>query len=331
MIGDGRNCYYNEEIRPELKIQCDAGGIKIILAEEGRPFAGRIFVDGQRENPHCSKAFDAQQTYLTQQQSCAFYVPAARCNMNRENYNTLSTTVVVQKHDSTRPYSYQVRCTYPLGTKFVGSEIGVSEAENIEGPVYIGGQKSGPTCNFSVTNLENVVVNSSVVGQVLKLALSVQPSDSYGIMPKNCFAINLETADRYRLTDENGCASDTDLFPQWTHPSPSLTQSIFRVFKWPDSRMIRFECECSPCLNGCQEVDCSKQHAYRVKRHLMKSNRLERGESNATGPSYQEEWIPRRTAFSSVIYVHERQENEDVQQEFEDWLARSKLIPDSLI
>jgi hypothetical protein len=196
-----------------------------------------------------------------------------------------------------------------MGTKFVNSKFGVKDLYETETSSYIA-HKIEPTCDFSVTNLENIIVNSASVGQVMKLVLSVQPNDTHGIRPQNCFAINMETSEKYRLTDEKGCVIDTDLFPQWTQLSASRTQSIFRIFKWPDCRLIRFECDCSPCLGPCPIADCSRQ----TYRRRVRSNRQELENSTS---------FKNRTA-TSIVYVREKQEGENAQREFEEWLARGR-------
>lgn len=336
MSGDGKNCQPIESIQTDIKVQCSPDGIHVVLGEEKHPFVGRVFVNGQRENPYCSKTFDTQQAYPTTQQPYTFYIPISHCNMKLENQSTLSTTIMVQKHSTfitEKAYAYQVRCTYPLGTKFVDSKVGINEIEE-SAVTPLNGNNQQPTCTFSVTNLENIRVNSALVGQVLKLALSVEPNNTYGIRPQNCFAINLETSERHRLTDENGCASDTDLFPQWTQASTSRTQAIFRTFKWPDCRLVRFECDCSPCLGLCPTTNCQRQ-TYRVKRRLMRSNRQEiieeeESSTNSTNDNIEDEsWMKnlnsKRTAFSSVIYVREKQESEEAQREFEEWLSKGLL------
>lgn len=78
--------------------------------------------------------------------------------------------------------------------------------------------------------------------------------DTYAVLPRNCFAINLETGELYLLTDQGGCAIDTELFPEWTYRKLWLTTARFRTFKWPDSSMIRFQCDCSACIESCPKV-----------------------------------------------------------------------------
>jgi hypothetical protein len=79
-------------------------------------------------------------------------------------------------------------------------------------------------------------------------------SDTYSILPRNCYALNMETGERYALTDRAGCAIEPHLFPEWTRETPSVTQATFRTFKWPDSSMIRFQCDCSACVGSCPQV-----------------------------------------------------------------------------
>ncbi|KAI6176741.1 hypothetical protein M3Y97_00831700 [Aphelenchoides bicaudatus] len=324
--GDGHNCYRQEEVQPPLKVQCSADGMEVLLSEANKPFSGHVYVEGQKDNPYCSKTYSGQQASPTDQQPYKFFIPISHCNMKLENQNTLSATVIVQKHSTfitEQAYSYQVRCTYPLGVKLVDSKFDVKDLETATETAAVA-QKLQPSCKIEVKNLENIVANSATVGQVMKLVLSVQPNETYGIRPRNCFAMNMETAERYRLTDEDGCAFDTDLFPQWTQLTKARTQSIFRTFKWPDCRMIRFECDCIPCLDKCPEIACSRK-TYRAKRHLLhQKNSTTEADLNEQESNWMKNRVDgaRRTAFSSVIYVREKQESEDAQREFEDWLVR---------
>lgn len=68
------------------------------------------------------------------------------------------------------------------------------------------------------------MVNTATVGDILKLSLSVEPKNMYAILPRNCFGINLESGERYSLTDSAGCAIDTALFPEWSRIKPYLAQ-----------------------------------------------------------------------------------------------------------
>ncbi|PIC39877.1 hypothetical protein B9Z55_011426 [Caenorhabditis nigoni] len=67
-----------------------------------------------------------------------------------------------------------------------------------------------------------------MVGDTLKLALEVTPSENFGILPRNCFAVNIESGERYTLTDEQGCAIDESLFPQWSVTNSAKVQAMFR-------------------------------------------------------------------------------------------------------
>ncbi|PIO61164.1 hypothetical protein TELCIR_17321 [Teladorsagia circumcincta] len=103
----------------------------------------------------------------------------------------------------------------------------------------------GPSCRLTVTNEADESIAAAVVGQALRLRLEVTPNETYSILPRNCFAINIETGERYSLTDKAGCAIDDQLFPEWTKIRPSLTEAVFRFRR---------------SLIGYCERDCSLQN-----------------------------------------------------------------------
>ncbi|GMT20074.1 hypothetical protein PFISCL1PPCAC_11371, partial [Pristionchus fissidentatus] len=136
----------------------------------------------------------------------------------------------------------------------------------------------GPVCKLSVTNTNDESVSSSVVGKSLKLHLQVQPNETYSIMPLNCFIVNMDTREQYSLTDKAGCAVDEQKFPQWTRTSKSTATAVFRTFKWANSSMIRFKCDCVACVGECPQFDCSKSAVARRKLRLRRHNMEEKGE-----------------------------------------------------
>lgn len=73
---------------------------------------------------------------------------------------------------------------------------------------------------------EDIAIDSAIVGQLLKLTISVAPKDTYAILPRNCFAINLESGERYSLTDAAGCAIDTQLFPEWKRSPVGVAKAL---------------------------------------------------------------------------------------------------------
>jgi hypothetical protein len=81
----------------------------------------------------------------------------------------------------------------------------------------------------------------------------------------------MESGDTYSLTDQAGCAVDTQLFPEWRRDIPSETYADFRTFKWPDSSHLRFQCDCSACAGECPKVPYSQLLFCIFIRHVMQS------------------------------------------------------------
>uniref|UniRef100_A0AC35FC13 Uncharacterized protein n=1 Tax=Panagrolaimus sp. PS1159 TaxID=55785 RepID=A0AC35FC13_9BILA len=322
--GNGKECSFAAQENPDgLKVECKDDGINVVLIEETSSFNGRIFVRGQSENPFCTKTFNGSETL-----PLAFHVPIAHCDMQLEANDTLAVTVIIQKHPmfvTEQAYAYRLKCTYPTATRNIMSHYNVSEITTAE---TINTKGVEPACQLTVTNERNVTVDSAIVGQVLKLALFVLPNDSFTVLPRNCYAINLETSQRYTLTDEAGCAIDAQLFPEWTRINPSLTHAVFRTFKWPDSSMIRFECDCSACVTDCPEINCDR-HREEQKAKM----RVARDDGAVFLPENQDAlWLKNgqtitkpSSAYSAVVVVMDDAEEQLAQKQVEDWLYKGSL------
>uniref|UniRef100_A0AC34G444 ZP domain-containing protein n=1 Tax=Panagrolaimus sp. ES5 TaxID=591445 RepID=A0AC34G444_9BILA len=321
--GNGKECSSVVQDNPDgLKVECKDDGLSVVLVEETSSFNGRIFVRGQSENPYCTKTFNGSESL-----PLSFHVPLAHCDMQLEENDTLAVTVIIQKHPffvTEQAYAYRLKCTYPTATRNIMSHYNISEITTAE---TINTKGVEPACQLTVTNERNVTVDSAIVGQVLKLALFVLPNDSFTVLPRNCYAINLETSQRYTLTDEAGCAIDAQLFPEWTRINPSLTHAIFRTFKWPDSSMIRFECDCSACVADCPEINCEKRREE--KKAKMRFARDE----GAVGTSESQDalWLKNghtvtkpTAAYSAVVVVMDDAEEQLAQKQVEEWLYKGK-------
>ncbi|CAD5214838.1 unnamed protein product [Bursaphelenchus okinawaensis] len=327
MSTDGRSCYSLEQTYTVLgvQVQCEADGMKVTFSTLPRPFTGRIYVKGQTDNTYCSRNYGNEETYdnsvsnrqnyggVTSDGNVIFKVDVSHCNVDMKVNNTLSTTLIVQRHPTfvtSEAESYNIQCMYPLAERDVSAKYGIADVEPKD---TIAEDGVSPMCQFSVKNLEDIRVDQALVGQVLKLTLTVAPEPEYAIQPRNCYAINLETNDRHQLTDEAGCAIDTELFPEWSRVSKSRLQATFRTFKWPESSMVRFECYCTPCLNECAENDCGKRK-QRLSRHIGDKSDKDLVLDNST------------LTFSPVVKVTEDEHERQVQREFELWLAQEELV-----
>ncbi|CAJ0578467.1 unnamed protein product, partial [Mesorhabditis spiculigera] len=314
--GDGKHCVENVKLG-QLQVLCERGQMTLLLENRTELNDGRIFVRGQAENPHCTKQFTA---FKSESKPYRFSIPFEHCNVRLEQQNTVAATVVVQKHPmfiTAASDAYDLRCTYPLEAKEVESHVNISD---LAPTLTLSDQASGPICSLIVTNEQQEAVNSAMVGQSLKLTLKVEPSENYAILPKNCFAINIETGDRYSLTDSMGCAIDEELFPEWSHISSAQTYAFFRTFKWPDSSMIRFQCDCSACVGKCPSINCARrrtlaQKLFRFRRApshdqqdvieenaLLVQTALENSEERDLS---QKLIISPMVAFSKLVAVHE--------------------------
>uniref|UniRef100_A0A7E4W0Z1 EGF-like domain-containing protein n=1 Tax=Panagrellus redivivus TaxID=6233 RepID=A0A7E4W0Z1_PANRE len=333
-LGDGRDCYQPQQNAPVgtdgLELECRDDGVNLLLTEEVQPFTGRVFVRGQSENPHCTKTFSAATANET---ILSFFIPLAHCDMALEANETLAVTVVIQKHSTfitEKAYAYRLRCTYPTATRMIMAHYNVSDITTAE---TIREQGSAPQCQLTVTNEEDITVDNAIVGQLLKLTLFIVPNDTFTVVPRNCYAINLETSERYALTDEAGCAVDEQLFPEWTRVRPALTTAAFSTFKWPDSSMIRFECDCAACLDECPQINCERRRQAIQRRTKMRFARdhdsvffdateidaeLERELQLIKNLKLAES----PTAFSTVVAVADNVEERMAQKQMEQWLAK---------
>ncbi|KAJ1366550.1 hypothetical protein KIN20_027231 [Parelaphostrongylus tenuis] len=327
--GDGKTCIQHLKIG-ELGVFCEPDGMTLVLSNDTREFEGRIFVRGQVDNPYCSKTFSAlehaSKPYM-------FKVAFEHCNVRLEDDDTFATTVIVQKHPmfiTTAADAYDLRCRYPLGVKEVESHVNVSDLTTSS---TLTDNTHGPICRLTITNEANENIAAAVVGQALRLRLEVLPNETYSILPRNCFAINIETGERYSLTDNAGCAIDNQLFPEWTRIHPSITEAVFRTFKWPDSSMIRFQCDCSACMGICPELNCGRRRSpvkprlrFRQVRQIDNETKISEGlddtdyEKDETEKELLNKLVSsRRLAFSSLIKIREDEEESSIQDQVDQW------------
>lgn len=139
--------------------------------------------------------------------------------------NTVAVTVIVQRHSiflTEQAYAYSLRCHYPTPVRTPHSHFYVTEL--VPSNMEIGGRGPEPQCYLDVMDIDDTHVTAATVGQALKISLTIQPNKTYAILPRNCFAINMESGERYSLTDSAGCSIDTNIFPEWTRVRPYLAQ-----------------------------------------------------------------------------------------------------------
>lgn len=79
-----------------------------------------------------------------------------------------------------------------------------------------------------------------------------------------------QVENEYIVTDENGCATDPNIFGDWEYRSESNTlQAQFNAFKFPSSDNIRFQCNIRVCFGKCQPVNCRGYNAFGRRRRAI--------------------------------------------------------------
>lgn len=95
-----------------------------------------------------------------------------------------------------------------------------------------------------------------------------------------------QTENEYIVTDENGCATDPNIFGEWDYrPETNTLQAGFNAFKFPSSDNIRFQCNIRVCFGKCQPVNCRGYNAFgRRRRAIEDENRNKTDTSTALSP-----------------------------------------------
>ena len=89
---------------------------------------------------------------------------------------------------------------------------------------------------FELTHASILMLTNNPVP--LCTQVDVSPGEIYGGFARNCRARTVNDADDealYTVTDDNGCATDPDIFSEWKYDriNGHLT-AIFDAFKFPD-------------------------------------------------------------------------------------------------
>ncbi|KRX68617.1 Latent-transforming growth factor beta-binding protein 2 [Trichinella sp. T9] len=232
---------------------CEKNGITLQMTNRSDLY-GKVYVKSQSENPDCSQTLPKKLN-----NSFKFTARFEKCDFKKEAEDTYSVIMVIQKHPSfitTGDEAYKLVCTYPSAEREVHESLSVetlnSSASYVEKSV-------GSKCILDVVDANTgKAITEATVGQKLQMKLRAESSGNYELYGTNCVVINMETGESFALTDEDGCAVEEEIFPNWKKMGNSL-YSEFITFKWPETATVRFQCDCSVCAHQCPERKCNSK------------------------------------------------------------------------
>lgn len=125
-----------------------------------------------------------------------------------------------------------------------------------------------------------------------------------------------QVENEYIVTDENGCATDPNIFGDWEYrPESNTLLASFNAFKFPSSDNIRFQCNIRVCFGKCQPVNCRGYNAFGRRRRAITDESVNRTSSSdtalASDDSLNVEGLLREeiTIQSNAILTFERNSN----------------------
>jgi hypothetical protein len=170
-----------------------------------------------------------------------------------------SFILVVQKNNKLVTYNaqaYSVKCVYRTGERTVsaGHDLSIYTTAGTIGEVG-----PPPVCTMKIVTTTGGDVDAAQLGEPLVLRVEVTPTSIYSGFARNCVAKttnDAEVENTYKVTDENGCATDPSVFAEWElDRDTNFLMAQFNAFKFPSgSNSIKFNCAVRVCFGACQSV-----------------------------------------------------------------------------
>ena len=140
---------------------------------------------------------------------------------------------MIQKHPKLVTYkaqAYRIRCLYNAGEQNLQLGFNVSTLTTA-GTIADSGP--APTCTMRICNSNGDDISSAEIGDQLMLKVEVPPREIYGGFARNCIARTVdENNDEniYKVTDDNGCSTDPNIFRGKWSPDPEVNQLTTCLF-----------------------------------------------------------------------------------------------------
>ncbi|CAK9301020.1 unnamed protein product [Gordionus sp. m RMFG-2023] len=246
----------------DVSIGCYKDGMDIKLKEPSN-FTGMMYAKEHYSNPSCKNLVRHDST-----RPAILYLSYDKCKYEIDPVlNSLYYLIIIQPHPTlitNEAHIYKAICinkaykvdnvlTSHVNVKMISSKRVIKES----GPL--------PYLKMYIVDKDNKVVSKALLGQRLKLIVEIEPSNQYGILAKDCYALNQGNQSNYKLIDENGCSLDPELIKNFRSES-NLTKSIsavFSAFKFPVSQSLVFHCKIKLCFHHCTQKICELSNESR--------------------------------------------------------------------
>ncbi|WKX91400.1 hypothetical protein Q1695_009891 [Nippostrongylus brasiliensis] len=255
-------CYsFENSVRSRPVVHCGGNDIVVHIVTD-KPFRGRMYVQGEAENPQCIH------TAKDHKNQFHFGLPIGACNMRRQRTMhprgvSFSFTLIVSFHPffvTGMDRAFHVSCFFLESVKNVGTKYGVSNSrmslEVVEQEFQL------PDCFYQLHDGENgPAIQFAQVGQRVTHRWTCEDGSGstfiYGLLIHSCFADDGQS-NKFELVDDRGCSTDNYLLPQIQYNPKSLSASAETlVFKYADKVQLFFTCTVQLCYKhdgGCEGI-----------------------------------------------------------------------------
>jgi hypothetical protein len=264
---------------PSVQIQCASGAMLITIknapANYDGVFSGMVYPKGLSKNSTCLTEYRSHKGPLK------YKLPLRSCNTMPQETDDggieFFNTIVLQPHlklvtDLGR--GYHIRCRYKSreaaikSTNFLESTVQNPQAFTSDeagdrrdyGRSLIDSHNINevpmPACHMKIYS-ENKLADNVKIGDPLKLIVSVDKQEKYGLHVTDCLVRDGLGWGEQKLIDESGCPLDQEILGPFSYDSDRREAAVaFPAHKFPYTTSVYYQCNVKLCL--LKDVDCHK-------------------------------------------------------------------------